>query len=228
MTKICTKCFCEKRLLDFYAWKSGVRAGGLKAECKVCAGHARRLRYAGNRQAVLTQCAKYRKENLDKVRQSAKKSTRQWRLKNLEKAQQYGRAYIKKRRKELGVVYLQRQREYQKQYREQNPNFKMAQNIRNNTNRLLKFGAAKTSSALSLLGCSVPELWRHLEKLFQPGMTRNNHGQGPGKWNIDHVRPCASFSDLNCPEQQKQCFHYTNLQPLWSEDNLRKGASYRG
>ena len=44
-------------------------------------------------------------------------------------------------------------------------------------------------------------------------------------WHIDHIRPCASF-DLADLEQQRQCFHYTNLQPLWAADNIRKGAKY--
>jgi len=50
-------------------------------------------------------------------------------------------------------------------------------------------------------------------------MTRENHG----KWHLDHVRPCASF-DLTKPEEQEKCFHYSNYQPLWAEQNLSKGA----
>ena len=46
-----------------------------------------------------------------------------------------------------------------------------------------------------------------------------------GKIHIDHIRPCASFN-LNDPSQQKICFHYTNLQPLWAKDNLRKGTKW--
>lgn len=46
-----------------------------------------------------------------------------------------------------------------------------------------------------------------------------------GEWHIDHIKPCASF-DLTDPEEQKECFHYTNLQPLWAKDNLNKGAKY--
>lgn len=52
-------------------------------------------------------------------------------------------------------------------------------------------------------------------------MNWDNHGRGKGKWNIDHIYPCASF-DLNKESEQKKCFNYTNLQPLWSEENLKK------
>ena len=50
-------------------------------------------------------------------------------------------------------------------------------------------------------------------------MTRDNYGM----WHVDHIIPCASF-DFSDPKQQELCFHYTNLQPLWAEDNLKKGA----
>lgn len=74
-----------------------------------------------------------------------------------------------------------------------------------------------------LVGCAVPELLDHLSSKFAEGMTLDNYGD----WHIDHMRPCASF-DLTDPEQQKECFHYTNLQPLWAKDNLSKGARYNG
>ena len=83
-----------------------------------------------------------------------------------------------------------------------------------------RFGATKSASTLALLGCGIPDVVRQLEMQFLPGMTWDNYGE----WHIDHIRPCASF-DLTDPEQQKQCFHYSNLQPLWAADNIRKGAS---
>ena len=61
----------------------------------------------------------------------------------------------------------------------------------------------------------------HLEAQFKPGMTWDNYGLKG--WHVDHIRPCASF-DLRDPEQQRRCFHYTNLQPLWAEENLKKGS----
>jgi hypothetical protein len=72
-----------------------------------------------------------------------------------------------------------------------------------------------------MLGCTIEELWKHLEKKFKPGMTKENHG----KWHVDHIIPCAIF-DLSKPEEQIKCFHYTNLQPLWAIDNIRKGKIY--
>jgi len=44
-----------------------------------------------------------------------------------------------------------------------------------------------------------------------------------GKWHIDHIKSCASF-DLSKKSEQKKCFHYTNLQPLWAEENIKKGG----
>lgn len=90
-------------------------------------------------------------------------------------------------------------------------------------------GTAKESSTLKLLGCSVEALRSHLESLFQPGMSWANYGtyrvDGPMTWHIDHILPCASF-DLTDPAQQRACFHWTNMQPLWAVENLKKSDSY--
>jgi hypothetical protein len=53
-------------------------------------------------------------------------------------------------------------------------------------------------------------------------MTKENHG----KWHIDHIKPCISFNLTDPVNNKWLCFHYTNLQPLWAEDNLKKGAKY--
>jgi hypothetical protein len=79
----------------------------------------------------------------------------------------------------------------------------------------------KQARTIDLIGCTPPELWAHLERQFRPGMTRENYG----RWHVDHIRPCASF-DLRDLEQQRQCFHFSNLQPLWALDNLKKSARW--
>lgn len=75
-----------------------------------------------------------------------------------------------------------------------------------------------------LSGCSICKLRNYLEQRFQPGMTWENYGP---VWHIDHIRPCASF-DLSDPLQQRECFHFSNLQPLFAKENLSKGAKYAG
>lgn len=75
----------------------------------------------------------------------------------------------------------------------------------------------KSDSVFELTGCTLSELITHLSSLFTEGMSLDNYGQ----WVIDHIRPVGSF-DLTDPEQQRLCFHYTNLQPLWHKDNLKK------
>lgn len=78
--------------------------------------------------------------------------------------------------------------------------------------------AGKAAASAVLLGCSAEFLKTYIESKFLPGMSWDNRHL----WHIDHCIPCAKFDMLD-PEQQKQCFHYTNLQPLWAEDNYRKG-----
>jgi hypothetical protein len=104
--------------------------------------------------------------------------------------------------------------------RKTDPNYRLACNLRSRICGALRNGNGRKCDAThDLIGCSIPELKNHLRIRFKSGMTWNNYGQ----WHVDHIMPCASF-DLTDPTQQKRCFHYSNLQPLWGYENLRKGA----
>lgn len=103
--------------------------------------------------------------------------------------------------------------------RAKHPEILLKSRVRSRIGQALRKGYKKFYNSTQMLGCSYAELKKHLEGLFQPGMTWENRGE----WEIDHIRPCASF-DLMIPEQQKCCFHYTNLQPLWKHENRAKGA----
>jgi hypothetical protein len=83
----------------------------------------------------------------------------------------------------------------------------------------------KQISTLAGVGCTLSELRIHIESLFTSGMTWGNSGNGPGKWNIDHIKPIAAF-DLKKLEDQLAVNHYTNLQPLWWEDNMKKSDKW--
>lgn len=77
---------------------------------------------------------------------------------------------------------------------------------------------------MNLTGCSIAFLRQYLEERFTDGMSWANYGRGHGKWNIDHIIPVSSFN-LTLEDQQRKCFHYSNLQPLWFMDNMRKGTT---
>jgi len=77
----------------------------------------------------------------------------------------------------------------------------------------------KSACTLELLGTTPDQLRMHLETQFRPGMTWENYGP---VWHVDHRKPCASF-DFTDPAQQRECFHFSNLQPLFATENLSKG-----
>jgi hypothetical protein len=77
----------------------------------------------------------------------------------------------------------------------------------------------KKGSAVQDLGCSVEFFKEYIGNQFQSGMTWDNWGE----WHLDHKRPLSSF-DLSIREQFLQAVHFTNYQPLWAVDNLRKGS----
>ena len=76
----------------------------------------------------------------------------------------------------------------------------------------------KTKKTCELIGCNWEQLKKYLESKFQQGMSWENYAYYG--WHIDHIIPLASAS--NREEMEKLC-HYTNLQPLWAQDNLSKG-----
>lgn len=78
----------------------------------------------------------------------------------------------------------------------------------------------KSGSAISDLGCSIIDFKNYIESKFQPGMTWDNHGE----WHLDHIKPLVSF-DLSVREEFLKAAHFTNYQPLWAIDNLKKGSS---
>ena len=114
-------------------------------------------------------------------------------------------------------------RQWMNEYRK-DPQQKLLNSLRSRLSNLVKKGK-KAANTVELAGCTITELRQHLETQFIDGMTWENYGKHG--WHVDHIRPCASF-DLTNPEQQRQCFHYTNLQPLWAVDNIRKGAKWNG
>jgi hypothetical protein len=184
--------------------------------------------YLRNRKVILARVKRnkerLRNTNPDRLKQWAAN----WRKRNPDHARRYYLAHraerilaAKIRKENNRDKYRELQRARRVIRRKTDPNYKLECVLRNR----FKWGLrskrhCKNSSVISLIGCSIPDLWIYLESKFESGMTRENHGS---VWHIDHIMPCAIF-DLSKPEHQKRCFHFSNLQPLFGKDNLRKAA----
>jgi len=138
-----------------------------------------------------------------------------WYRANKSKAKATCAAYYQSNKTEIKVAV----RERSKKRRKQDINYRLTINLRRRLNNALH-GNNKSKKTLALLGCTIEALKQYLSSKFEQGMTWDNYG----KWHIDHVIPCCKF-DLSKAEQQEQCFHYSNLQPLWAKDNLMKSGN---
>ena len=163
---------------------------------------------------------KYDSEYYKKNKEKALENQRRYRA--TEKGKIKDLKYRKKRGSKISANFFQRNKKriLEKKYLrlKTDPNFKMKHVLGVRIRKVLKGIIKKSESTQILVGCTIEELWIHLEKQFKPGMTKENHG----KWHVDHIKPCSSF-DLTKASEQRECFHYTNLQPLWASENLSKG-----
>lgn len=191
----------DKSRKDARVWRMRHPGKGAEIIAKLRREHPERVRNYELRRLKPVRAADARRrraENRDRYNAYA----RGRRLLNLERGRALARARYRARR-DSDVV------------------FKILQQIRVRVRCALAGRGSKSARTVSLLGCDGVRLRNHLESLFQPGMSWATYGRAG--WHIDHIRPCSSF-DLSDPAQQQACFHFTNLQPLWAEDNLRKGA----
>jgi len=95
--------------------------------------------------------------------------------------------------------------------------FHLAMNLRGRFYQALK-RKYKKGSAVKMLGCTIEEFQIYIEKKFTEGMSWDNYG----KWHLDHILPLSRF-DLTSIENLTVLLHYTNYQPMWPSDNIRKG-----
>ena len=176
-----------------------------------------------NKEAIKAKEKEYRKNN----KEILYKRWKEWYKKNKKEHCLYQKSYRENNKEKIRqwkkTWYDKTGKEYARNYiRERNKqdcNFRLKNRLRTRIWDALS-GRIKKFSTKALL--DVPNLeflWQHLEKQFQPGMTRENYGL----WHVDHIIPCASF-DLTDPREQVKCFNYSNLQPLWASDNISKGS----
>ena len=250
--KRCTKCGEEKDLSKFSKKtdsRDGYRSSCKKCEREYKEDNKERLSIANseyrknNKEKIKERDSIYYIKNKERISERSK----EYNKKNKEKIAQDHRVYskknkeqIKNRRKDYRLKNEEKEKAQQKEYyllnrehlikevtkysterKKRDVNYRITCNLRCRLHHALEHRSERKSKrTIELLGCTVQELIEHLENQFRDGMSWANYGING--WVIDHFIPCASF-DLTDTEQQKRCFHFSNLKPLFVEENLRKG-----
>jgi hypothetical protein len=218
-TKICSKCKEEQNVCKF--GKDSRKKDGLRVTCNDCRKLESKLYrekypekrkqtyslyYQNNKEKVLIKFKEYKEKNPEKRKEISLKSYH----KNKEK--------YKERQKEYRESVKTIRAKYQKMLLETNVVYKISQLCRSRIhNFLTKNNITKRNKTFDIVGCTPEFLKEHIEKQFTEKMSWGLMGK---YIHIDHIIPLSS---AKTEEEVYQLCHYTNLQPLWAEDNLRKG-----
>jgi hypothetical protein len=202
--KVCTKCGVEKPL-EMFAVDS-TRKDGRYPSCKGCRKKYLVVYKATYQSTIIDGNKVYYKKN----RASIRKKQAVYRVENIESVSAAEAKWQRENRPRINARYNNRIKT--------DPVFYLKENVRKNIQASIKEGG-KSGKTNELVGLSGKDLLDYLGTLFWPGMTKDNRGNM--KWHLDHVVPIESF-DKSDPNWQFKAFHWTNLQPLWADDNLRK------
>ena len=244
-SKICKHCGVEKPFSEYQ------KAGGgkwLQPYCKPCDSQRKKGWASENADLVKDRAREYYETNKDQIAAKGKQERLVKRPETLKRIRAFidakkmpiqekkrrksecDRRYrektaetLKAKKKAYGTSEIGRKKAREWQERKMaDPDFVTKKRLRGRIYVALK-RSVKSESTMKLLGCSIEFFKEYFQSKFTEGMNWEVYMKGG--IHIDHIKPCKEF-DLTDPAQQKLCFHYTNLQPLWELDNLKKGASY--
>ena len=199
--KICTLCKIDKTVKEYP--KNSRYPSKLDIYCKKC---------------CRKKCKEYSLKNKDKI---ALKDRTRYGIKREEIIQKIKKYYLKNKKRLIEKAGILR-----KEKMKTDINFKLAVNIRGRLGKAVRYNY-KSGSAVKELGCSISEFKAYIEKLFESEMNWSNWGRGPAKtsWHLDHIKPLSLF-DLSKLDELKKACHYSNMRPMWAEDNIKKGDKY--
>jgi hypothetical protein len=186
-----------------------------------------------NKEKLAIQKKDKRLQNLEKAREVDKKSNDQrkekdyfnnYYLKNKTKRDKYRKDYEVKNKERLSRWRRETRPEYIKNRLQTDPVFKILNNVRTRLKKYLQINnLSKFNKTMELVGCTPQQLKLHIEKQFLPGMNWSNYNFKT--WHIDHIRPISLAKTMDDIVSLK-LMHYTNLQPLWAKDNIKKSNKY--
>jgi len=211
MEKICNKCKIKKNVSEFYKRKGrGDGLAGYMYKCKSC---NRKTSREYNKRDEIFDKKKYMKEYREKNKEKLKEYIINWRVENVDKFQSGRKNYYKKNKEEV----VRKNYEYCKKRKAIDPLYKLSRGIRSLI--LISFKSnftTKSKKTTEILDCSFEEFKLHLESQFDDKMNWENQGT---YWHMDHIIPISS---AETEEDVYRLNHYTNFQPLYWLDNLKK------
>lgn len=194
--KVCNECEGEKNVCEFT--KDKTKKDKLKSICKEC---------------VRIKNFIFRKKDPSKYKETQKK----YRDSNKEKESIRVSTWISNNKNKRNLYTT----EYEKLRKKIDPVFKLRRTTKNRIYCFLKTkNFTKRNRTFDIIGCSPEFLKEHIENQFTEGMSWELLGQ---RIHIDHIIPLSS---ANTEEEIYKLCYYTNLQPLWAEDNLKKGSKF--
>lgn len=214
-TKACSKCGIEYPETPeyFYFIK---RPNRFEARCKKCILEYQKMYQKKSAEKIKRYKRKYASENSKAL---TEKSVI-WAKNNIDKKRRTCRVWMRKQRKLYPEKYKIKESEWRKQRRRTDKKFALSNNMRVAIWQTIR-GHKNGRKWQRLVGYSVDDLKKHLERQFQPGMSWDNYGD----WHIDHRTPISVFN-YETPEHEdfKRCWALENLQPMWAKENIIKNA----
>ena len=202
MNKHCKRCDETKPHEAFY--KNKRKKDGLQGYCKSCMKKENQVNYKKHKESWNKRSNEYTKTDNWKIYKT------NWEMNKYNNDPEHRQKCI-----DRAVAY-------ERKKLDTDPTYKLIHYMRSRLRKAVKGYGDKYDTTMNLVGCNSIKLREYIEAKFTEGMTWENYGQG---WHVDHILPCCSF-DMTIEEEQIKCFHYSNLQPLWAEDNLKKGGKY--
>jgi hypothetical protein len=241
-TKICSKCKEEKEVCKFYTDKTKI--DGYYSSCKECRKTYSKTKsnetkiylklwriknpnyhkdfikknpdyvkqyYQKNKNKMIDSVKKHYNKNKESILPKIRESSLKYYYNNIEMIKEKKKNYQKDNRKKIN--------QYISEKKLKDPIYNLSYIVRNRIRYFLKLkNITKQNKTFDIVGCTPEFLKEYIQNKFTEGMSWDNHGSYG--WHIDHVIPLSSAKTEE--EIYKLC-HYTNLQPLWAIDNLKKG-----
>lgn len=242
--KHCSKC---KQILSIENFsKDKQKKDGFCSSCKQCKSitdknyrdtnidkirTTQKAYYESNKADIISKTTEYSKKNKDRFKEHYQAYRKEYYIKNKERILNYGKFYRthnKQKRYETNKKYNDNNkdkirsigRKYEKLQYSCNPLFRLRKNMRTLIGSSFRNNGYENHHATqTILGCSFDYLKTYIEHKFVDGMSWDNRSE----WHIDHIIPLSSGKT---EEEIIALNHYTNLQPLWATDNLKKSNKF--